>query len=47
MQPGELLHVDRALKVTRERVLTDPPAHKLTLADLDPHAAASQKPSGS
>jgi predicted glutamine amidotransferase len=47
MEPGELLHVDGALKVTRERVLTDPPAHKLTLADLDPHAAASQKPSGS
>jgi glutamine amidotransferase len=46
MPSGELLHVDGALKVTRERVLTDPPAHELTLADLDPHAAASQKPSG-
>jgi hypothetical protein len=33
--------------VTRERVLTDPPAHELTLADLDPHTAASQKPVGS
>lgn len=47
IQAGELLHVDSSLKVTREGVLTDPPAHPLTLADLDPHAAASQEPSGS
>jgi predicted glutamine amidotransferase len=45
MQPGELLHVDGSLNVTRRRVLTDPPAHPLTLADLDPKAAASQKAS--
>jgi predicted glutamine amidotransferase len=45
MQPGELLHVDGSLNVTRRRVLTDPPAHQLTLADLDPKAAASQKAS--
>jgi glutamine amidotransferase len=45
MEPGELLHVDGSLKVTRRRVLSDPPAHPLTLADLDPHAAASQQPS--
>jgi predicted glutamine amidotransferase len=43
MQGGELLHVDGSLNVTRRRVLTDPPAHPLTLADLDPRAAASQK----
>jgi predicted glutamine amidotransferase len=43
MAAGELLHVDRSLNVTRRRVLTDPPAHPLTLADLDPRAAASQK----
>ena len=43
MEAGELLHVDGSLNVTRRRVLTDPPAHPLTLADLDPRAAASQK----
>ena len=45
MEPGELLHVDGSLNVTGRRVLTDPPAHQLTLADLDPKAAASQKAS--
>jgi predicted glutamine amidotransferase len=45
MEPGELLHVDGSLNVTRRRVLADPPAHPLTLADLDPKAAASQKAS--
>lgn len=45
MEPGELLHVDGSLNVTRRRVLTDPPAHPLTLADLDPKAAASQQAS--
>jgi predicted glutamine amidotransferase len=43
MEAGELLHVDGSLNVTRRRVLPDPPAHPLTLADLDPRAAASQK----
>ncbi len=47
MEPGELLHVDGSLNVTHRRVLTDPPAHQLTLADLDPKAAASQKASAS
>ena len=42
LRSGELLHVDAQLRVTRELVLPDPPAHPLTLADLDPHAAASQ-----
>lgn len=42
---GELLHVDRDLGVHIERVLDAPPAHLLTLADLDPKAAASQQPS--
>jgi predicted glutamine amidotransferase len=45
MEPGELLHVDGSLNVTRRRVLTEPPAHPLTLADLDPKAAASQQAS--
>jgi glutamine amidotransferase len=39
---GELLHVAPDLGVTRRRALTEPPAHPLTLADLDPRAAASQ-----
>jgi predicted glutamine amidotransferase len=43
LEPGELIHVDRDLKVTRSRALDDPPAHQLTLADLDPRAAASQR----
>ncbi len=40
---GELLHVDAALNATITRVLDAPPAHPLTLADLDPRAAKSQQ----
>lgn len=40
---GQLLHVDRDLNVSIETVLGEPPAHLLTLADLDPRAAASQR----
>lgn len=40
---GELLHVSPDLEVTITTVLPDPPAHLLTLADLDPRAAASQR----
>jgi glutamine amidotransferase len=43
MRSGELLHIDDSLTVHSHRVLTEPPAHPLTLADLDPQAAASQK----
>jgi glutamine amidotransferase len=43
MEPGELLHVGPDLGVTRHDVLPGPPAHRLTLADLRPDAAASQK----
>ena len=39
---GDLLHVDADLNATVERVLDRPPAHQLTLADLDAKAAASQ-----
>jgi glutamine amidotransferase len=42
LESGELLHVDADLRTTIEPVLPDPPAHRLTLADLDPKAAASQ-----
>jgi glutamine amidotransferase len=40
---GELLHVDPDLNVTISTVLPDPPVHLLTLADLNPRAAASQR----
>ena len=43
LRSGELLHVDDALNVHGHRILTEPPAHLLTLADLDPRAAESQK----
>ncbi|MET8771461.1 class II glutamine amidotransferase [Streptomyces sp. NPDC004658] len=43
LEPGELLHVGPDLGLTREIVVPDPPAHRLTLDDLRPEAAASQK----
>ncbi len=42
MASGELLHVGPDLTMTRTQVIERPPAHPLTLADLDPRAAASQ-----
>jgi predicted glutamine amidotransferase len=46
---GELLHVDRELRVSSAIVIDHPPRHPLELADLAPHAAASQSahPTGS
>ncbi|MEU6776739.1 class II glutamine amidotransferase [Streptomyces sp. NPDC046759] len=44
MAPGELLHVGPDLQVDTRIALPDPPAHPLTLADLRPEAAASQRP---
>lgn len=41
---GELLHVSRTLQCRRAHILPEPPRHPLTLADLDPRAAASQAP---
>jgi predicted glutamine amidotransferase len=41
--PGELLHVDGDMKVTLTKALERPPAHQLTLADLDQRAATSQQ----
>lgn len=43
LESGELLHVDADLELRARRVLDRPPAHALTLADLDPRAAASQQ----
>ena len=44
LESGELLHVDGELKATVRRVIDRPPAHQLTLAELEPKAAASQTP---
>ncbi|GAA5230206.1 class II glutamine amidotransferase [Arthrobacter cryoconiti] len=46
MSSGELLHVDSALNVESSFPLQEVPARLLTLADLDPAAAASQHPYG-
>lgn len=42
LQPGELLHVDAHLAVTRRTVVDHPPRHPLSLAQLGTRAAASQ-----
>jgi predicted glutamine amidotransferase len=42
LRPGELVHVADDLRVSSQVILPDPPAHPLTLADLDQHARASQ-----
>jgi len=42
LQPGELLHVGLDLEPHVSMVLPDPPAHPLTLADLDVRAVAAQ-----
>lgn len=44
LQSGELVHVDANLHTTVHRVIQRPPAHQLTLAQLEPKAAASQAP---
>ncbi|TQJ85690.1 class II glutamine amidotransferase [Streptomyces sp. SLBN-31] len=43
LEPGELLHVGADLHVTHQIALPTPPAQPLTLEDLHPDAAASQK----
>ena len=42
LAPGELLHVDPGLNVSSRIAVEGPPAHPLSLADLDARAAASQ-----
>jgi predicted glutamine amidotransferase len=42
LESGELLHVDPQLRVTSTIVIDHPPRHPLTLADLEPEAAAAQ-----
>jgi predicted glutamine amidotransferase len=46
LDPGELLHVDRHRHIDTRIALPDAPAHPLTLADLEPRAAASQRGPG-
>lgn len=43
LRSGELLHVDGDLNTTVTTVIDRPPAHQLTLADLDARAAESQR----
>jgi predicted glutamine amidotransferase len=45
LEPGELIHVRPAPGLASSIVLDGPPAHQLTLDDLEPHAAAAQAPS--
>ncbi|MCC3292223.1 MULTISPECIES: class II glutamine amidotransferase [unclassified Arthrobacter] len=44
LDSGEMLHVDSDLNVLRTFPLPQHPQHLITLADLDPAAAASQHP---
>lgn len=44
LHPGELLHSRPDRTPTTQTAVPDPPAHPLTLADLQPGAAASQTP---
>jgi glutamine amidotransferase len=44
LRPGELLHVDRTLRISSSAPLPATPGHLLTLAELDEATAASQHP---
>jgi predicted glutamine amidotransferase len=44
LEPGELVHVGHTLTVESTTALDGPPAHQLTLDDLEPRAAAAQAP---
>ena len=43
LAPGELVHVDSSLQVTCDVAIDGPPARPLTLEDLHPEIAASQR----
>ena len=45
IEPGELVHVDAHLQISRDLVLPDPPRHQLRPADLSPAARLSLRPS--
>lgn len=42
IDPGELIHVDAGLQISRELVLPDPPRHQLHPSDLSAAALAAQ-----
>jgi predicted glutamine amidotransferase len=42
LEPGELVHVDSALRVSRDLVLPDPPTHQLRREDLSVTAQRAQ-----
>lgn len=46
LRPGELLHVDARQRLARRVALGHPPRHRLTIDQLDAHAAASQASHG-
>jgi predicted glutamine amidotransferase len=46
LEPGELVHVDASLQVTRSMVLPDPPRHLLRREDLSRPAELSQHTGG-
>jgi len=43
LEPGELVHVDRELGVSSTIAVPEAPAHLVSLAELEPQAAASQQ----
>ncbi|OBF57125.1 class II glutamine amidotransferase [Mycobacterium sp. 852002-50816_SCH5313054-b] len=47
LEPGELVHVDAGLQITRSVVLPDPPAHPLRRADLSEPVQRAQHTSAS
>jgi len=44
LEPGELVHVDAGLQISRDLVLPDPPRHLLREGQLSPSAQASLHP---
>ncbi len=44
LEPGELVHVDAGLRISRDLVLPDPPRHLLRAEQLSPEAQASLHP---
>ena len=46
IEPGELIHVDAGLQISRDLVLPDPPRHQLRPEDLSPAGLASLHPAG-
>lgn len=44
LAPGELVHVDAGLRISREIVLPDPPRHQVRRAELSSTAESSQYP---